>query len=82
MLCVLRNRRRYAVNATALRRRILSVFVSPIQLRRSAAGDVIQGAGDLRKLRWADKRRGKGKRGGLRVIYFYRAAGGARTCET
>lgn len=26
------------------------------------AGDVIQGTGGLRKLRWTDKRRGKGKR--------------------
>ena len=34
------------------------------------AGDVIQGAGGLRKVRHADPRRGKGKRGGLRVIYF------------
>ena len=36
-----------------------------------SAGAVIQGTGGLRKLRWTDKRRGKGKRGGLRVIYFY-----------
>ena len=36
-----------------------------------SAGDVIQGTGGLRKLRWMDKRRGKGKRGGMRVIYFY-----------
>ena len=35
------------------------------------AGDVIKGTGGLRKLRWSDKRRGKGKRGGLRVIYYY-----------
>jgi hypothetical protein len=35
------------------------------------AGDVIQGTGGFRKLRWADRRRGKGKRGGLRVIYYY-----------
>jgi hypothetical protein len=28
-----------------------------------SAGDVIQGTGGLRKLRWTDKRRGKGKRG-------------------
>lgn len=35
------------------------------------AGDVIEGAGGLRKLRHADERRGKGKRGGLRVIYFW-----------
>ena len=32
------------------------------------AGDVIPGAGGLRKLRW--HRRGRGKRGGLRVIYY------------
>jgi hypothetical protein len=35
------------------------------------AGDLIEGTGGLRKLRYADPRRGKGKRGGLRVIYFY-----------
>lgn len=34
-------------------------------------GDLIQGTGGFRKMRWADQRRGKGKRGGLRVIYFY-----------
>lgn len=32
-------------------------------------------AGGLRKLRHADPRRGKGKRGGLRVIYFWWEAG-------
>lgn len=35
------------------------------------AGDVIEGAGGLRKLRQPDPRRGKGKRGGLRVIYYW-----------
>ncbi len=35
------------------------------------AGDVMPGTGGFRKLRWADPRRGKGKRGGLRVIYYY-----------
>ena len=35
------------------------------------AGDVIEGTGGLRKLRQADPRRGKGKRGGLRVIYYF-----------
>ena len=38
-------------------------------------GDVIQGAGGLRKLRFADARRGKGRRGGLRVIYFWWSEG-------
>jgi hypothetical protein len=33
-------------------------------------GDLIQGTGGCRKLRVADETRGKGKRGGLRVIYF------------
>jgi hypothetical protein len=33
------------------------------------AGDVIPGSGGVRKLRWAA--RGKGKRGGARVIYVY-----------
>jgi hypothetical protein len=35
------------------------------------AGDVIEGTGGLRKLRYGDPRRGKGKRGGLRVIYYW-----------
>lgn len=34
-------------------------------------GDVIEGTGGLRKLRFGDPRRGKGKRGGMRVIYYY-----------
>jgi len=32
-------------------------------------GDVIQGTGGLRKLRWSSK--GKGKRAGIRTIYLY-----------
>jgi hypothetical protein len=36
------------------------------------AGDVIQGTGGLRKVRWAAG--GAGKRAGARVIYFYAAA--------
>lgn len=39
------------------------------------AGDVIPDSGGLRKLRLADSRRGKGKRGGLRIIYFWWRAG-------
>lgn len=33
-------------------------------------GDMVPGAGGIRKLRWKDPRRGKGRRGGLRVIYY------------
>ncbi len=33
------------------------------------SGQVIPGSGGLRKMRWAAK--GQGKRGGLRVIYFW-----------
>ncbi|MCC6657349.1 MAG: type II toxin-antitoxin system RelE/ParE family toxin [Rhodocyclaceae bacterium] len=44
-------------------------------LENPEAGDVIEGTGGLRKLRQADPRRGKGKRGGLRVIYFWWEAG-------
>jgi hypothetical protein len=36
----------------------------------SELGDLVPGAGGIRKLRWRDARRGKGKRGGLRVIYY------------
>ena len=34
------------------------------------AGDLVRESGGVRKLRW--KRKGMGKRGGLRVIYFVR----------
>ena len=34
-------------------------------------GDVMPGCGGLRKLRIADPRRGKGKRGGIRVIFLH-----------
>ena len=37
--------------------------------RNPEAGDVIPGTGGVRKLRW--RRSGMGKRGGVRVIYFY-----------
>ena len=35
------------------------------------SGAVMPGCGGLRKMRWPDTRRGKGKRGGLRIIYLY-----------
>lgn len=34
------------------------------------AGDMVPGAGGIRKLRWRDPRRGKGRRSGLRIIYY------------
>jgi hypothetical protein len=39
------------------------------------AGDLIKQTGGLRKLRWSQQRRGKGKRGGVRVIYYWYASG-------
>lgn len=39
-------------------------------IRSPEAGAVIRGSGGVRKLRWAVK--GRGKRGGYRVIYFVR----------
>jgi len=50
---------------TGFRARQATLMANP------AAGDVIEGTGGLRKVRHADKRRGKGKRGGLRVIYYW-----------
>jgi hypothetical protein len=40
-------------------------------MKNPEAGDVIEGTGGLRKRRYGDSRRGKGKRGGLRVIYYW-----------
>lgn len=37
---------------------------------RPEAGTVIPGSGGIRKLRWAGS--GRGKRGGLRVVYFWK----------
>ena len=34
-------------------------------------GDLMAGTGGFRKMRWADARRGKGQRGGLRIIYYH-----------
>jgi hypothetical protein len=44
-------------------------------MKHPEAGDSIPGTDGLRKLRFADARRGKGKRGGLRVIYYWWDAG-------
>lgn len=43
-----------------------------LQLRLAAdpaAGDLVQGTGGLRKIRWQGS--GRGKRGGVRVIYYW-----------
>lgn len=42
--------------------------------RNPEYGDVMPGTGGFRKLRWSDPRRGKGRRGGLRIIYYHFAA--------
>lgn len=39
---------------------------------RPDAGDIIRGSGGIRKVRWAAK--GKGKSGGVRVIYYWAKA--------
>lgn len=36
---------------------------------RPEAGDIIRGSGGVRKVRWASQ--GTGKRGGLRIIYYW-----------
>ena len=39
-------------------------------IKNPEAGELVPGSGGVRKMRWA--RRGTGKRGGLRIIYFVR----------
>jgi hypothetical protein len=41
-------------------------------IARPAAGDLIPGTGGLRKIRW--RLPGQGKRGGARVIYYWRTS--------
>ena len=38
--------------------------------KNPTAGDLMPGTGGFRKLRWADPKRGKGRRGGLRISYY------------
>jgi|TARA_S200002703_G_scaffold140022_1_gene131003 mRNA-degrading endonuclease RelE of RelBE toxin-antitoxin system len=40
-------------------------------MRNPEAGPVIQGTGGLRKVRCGNASRGKGKRGGVRIIYYW-----------
>jgi Protein of unknown function (DUF1044). len=39
------------------------------------ACDLMPGTAGLRKIRWREERRGKGKRGGVRVIYYWYQSG-------
>ena len=41
---------------------------------RPGAGDLITGTGGLRKIRW--RVQGRGKRGGARVIYYWKSGAG------
>lgn len=41
-------------------------------LRHPESGDIIPGSGGVRKIRWAMK--GKGKSGGIRVIYYWKVS--------
>ncbi len=62
--------------------RLVEQYLSPAEyhaLQRALAenpeaGQVIPGSGGVRKLRWS--MRGRGKRGGLRVIYYLRSQEG------
>ena len=60
------------VFTAALRRHLEDTQYRALQLAlllRPEQGPVIPGSGGLRKLRWATA--GQGKRGGLRVIYYW-----------
>lgn len=45
------------------------VDIMPPSFFRPEQGALISNSGGLRKIRWSEK--GKGKRGGLRVIYYW-----------
>jgi len=72
----------YTVKQTVLFQRKAASVLSESELdefidwisRHPLAGDVIPGAGPLRKVRWA--REGKGKRGGSRVVYYNKLESG------
>ncbi len=46
-------------------------LLQALLIKNPDAGDVIRHTGGLRKLRFEDSQRGKGKRGGLRIIYYW-----------
>jgi hypothetical protein len=43
-------------------------------MQRPEWGDLVPHTGGFRKLRWKDRRRGKGSRSGLRIVYYVLAA--------
>lgn len=51
------------------------VRLQRLLMHNPEAGVLMPETGGLRKLRFGDERRGKGKRGGLRVIYYWWDAG-------
>lgn len=63
------------VFTSLLRRHLADEHYRALQLAlllRPEQGPVIPASGGLRKLRWATE--GRGKRGGLRIIYYWAAA--------
>ena len=46
------------------------VGLQGFMLKHPEAGKIVPGSGGVRKLRWVSA--GKGKRGGLRVIYYFK----------
>jgi hypothetical protein len=64
------------IETTAFAKRVekegpdLLIAIQSQLMKDLEAGDLIQGTGGLRKVRVADAGRGKGKRGGYRVIYL------------
>lgn len=67
---------------TALFSRLVGAYLSDAEYadlqkhlaRQPEAGDIIPGSGGVRKMRWAVH--GRGKRGGVRVIYFVKLSQG------
>jgi mRNA-degrading endonuclease RelE of RelBE toxin-antitoxin system len=50
--------------------RSVLIEIQNILLKNPSSGDIIPGTGGVRKLRIRDSSRGKGKRGGFRVLYL------------
>ena len=62
----------FTKRVTALLRDEDYLALQVVLLLRPAQGPIMPGSGGLRKLRWAAV--GRGKRGGLRVIYYWEPA--------